>query len=391
MATLPEDLESLLAGQPPVDWPGAVGQVLARRQQRRLAVAGLAALLVAAVLGTTVVLAGGDDDPEPRQSAADLTPSPVPTSASPTPTPSPTPSREPIPEVVPELVSLPPDRECELTAPPARPLPDVRTRGNALPNDVDLSVDVNCTLIEVGAPFFVRATSTATQAKATQFSSTLGPDGLAEPLDNSGCTGEPNPGAGSGAATAVLSDTFTTVGVQEVTVLATTADPCVAKPGGAAVTFEITVVPAVTPTPTPSPSPSPSPSPTPSPSSKPSPSPTPTVVPAPQLTIEEVTTTAETATPGERVPFLVTVTSNVGRPVVSGTTAGVPETPLCPARQSYSPGQPRAFRIPIQVRMPGEQGNAVVDILAVADSGCLDSGERLVSRSVYQIKVVTQP
>lgn len=230
MSSLPDDLDALSAGAPPVaDWPGLVRATVRARRRRRAVVSAAAALSLVAVSGIGVVYAaGGDRDPSTL------------VAATPGPTPSPTVSSA-----------------CggELVA-PTLPVPE--SDGDEV-NDVTLAVTVSCTTVRVGEDLVIAATavgdlarpSVTVWAEDTRYGDGALADCAALPSGPVDYADEPS------ASSERVAHAFRREGVHTVTVAAATL--CGAPPGRAVEAIRVTVLPAATSSPAPTEADSPSP------------------------------------------------------------------------------------------------------------------------------------
>lgn len=282
MSSLPDDLDALSAGAPPVaDWPGLVRATVRARRRRSSLVSAAAALSLVAVSGIGVVYAAGDGR-EPSTLVA----------ATPGPTPSPTVSSA-----------------CggKLVA-PTLPVPE--SDGDEV-NDVTLAVSVSCTTVRVGEPFRLLAIAVGDLARPDLFPTIggryLGP--IASCLGGSRPTDYPDaPGQDTGS----FDHVYGKPGFDTITVEAKVQ--CGAPPGSASETIRITVLPALesaaaTPTSTSTPAPEPAATPEPTRTTA---APEPTYPPARNVVSIDITVTPARPRVGEEVTLTVVARGDKG-------------------------------------------------------------------------------
>lgn len=215
MSSLPDDLDALSAGAPPVaDWPGLVRATVRARRRRRSLVSAAAALSLVAVSGIGVVYAAGDGR-EPSTLVA----------ATPGPSPSPTVSSA-----------------CggALVA-PTLPVPE--SDGDEV-NDVTVAVAVSCTTVRVGEPVRLLATAVGDLAPPMLFP-TIGGRYLGSIAS---CPGGPRPTDfpdSPGQDTGSYDHVYGMSGFDTITVEAKVL--CGSPPGSASESIRITILPALNP------------------------------------------------------------------------------------------------------------------------------------------------
>jgi hypothetical protein len=91
--------------------------------------------------------------------------------------------------------------------------------------------------------------------------------------------------------------------------------------------------------------------------------------------------------PGEQVRFKLSVSSNVGRPAVTGLAGAIPPGPSCTPREPYSY---RGFSgiLIVVVTMPSTPGPVTVGFRIAPDAGCPASGRAVTAVSTYRLEVV---